>query len=160
MEQRNIILEEASDKARAWEVAWRQATNMTMNSVVMDSVNAVKTKQGKGDDKPRKCYNCGREEHLAIGRSCPAKGKNCAKCGRYGHFALCCQGKSYNNIMQLEVKQISDRGVLIYISLTMLTLWAIRIHLTVRITVLLHLQLQRIKEKHAMQLLLKNQCWK
>ena len=69
---------------------------MTMNPVVVDSVNAVKTKEEKRDDKPRKCYNCGREGHLAIDRSCPAKEKKCAKCGRYGRFALCCQGKSDN----------------------------------------------------------------
>ena len=96
LEQRNITLEEALDKARAWEAAGRQATNMTMNPVVVDSVNAVKTKEEKRDDKPRKCYNCGREGHLAIDRGCPAKGKKCAKCGRYGHFALCCQGRSDN----------------------------------------------------------------
>ena len=96
-EQRNITLEEALDKARAWEAAGRQATNMTMNPVVVDSVSAVKTKEEKKkDDKPRKCYNCGREGHLAIDRGCPAKGKKCAKCGRYGHFAFCCQGKSDN----------------------------------------------------------------
>ena len=98
LEQRNITLEEALDKARAWEAAGRQATNMTVNPAVMegDSVNAVKTGQRKGDDKPRKCYNCVRERHLAIDWSCPAKGKKCARCGRYGHFALCCQGKSDN----------------------------------------------------------------
>ena len=96
LEQRNITLEEALDKARTWEAAGRQATNMTMNPLVMDSVNKVKTKEEKKDDKPRKCYNCGREGHLAIDRSCPAKGKKCAKCERYGHFALCSQGKSVN----------------------------------------------------------------
>ena len=51
LEQRNITLEEALDKARAWEAAGRQATNMTMNPVVVDSVNAVKTKEEKRDDK-------------------------------------------------------------------------------------------------------------
>ena len=98
LEQRNITLEEALDRARAWEVAGRRPTNMTVHPAVMkgDSVNAVKTGQRKGDDKPRECYNCGREGHLAIDRSCPAKGKKRAKCGRYSHFALSCQGKSDN----------------------------------------------------------------
>lgn len=63
-------------------------------------------------------------------------------------------------IMQLEVKRISEGGILIDASLTMLTSWAIRTHLTARRTVLLHLQLQRIKERPAMQPVLKNQCWK
>ncbi|KAL9967411.1 hypothetical protein ACROYT_G025630 [Oculina patagonica] len=98
LEQRNITLEEALDKARAWEAAGRQATNMTVSpptpQVEEDSVNAVKTRQGKRDEKNKKCYNCGREWHLARDWNCPAKGKKCAKCGRYGHFALCCQGNS------------------------------------------------------------------
>ena len=53
------------------QAAGRQATNMTVNPAVMegDSVNVIKIGQRKGDDKPRKCYNCGRERHLAIDRS-------------------------------------------------------------------------------------------
>ena len=86
MEQRN--------KARAWEADGRQAINMTMNPVVMDSVTAVRTKQEKR--YVRKSYNCGRHGHLAIDRSCLLKGRECAKCGRYGHFDLCCQGKGDN----------------------------------------------------------------
>ena len=52
LEQRNITLEEALDRARAWEVAGRRPTNMTVHPAVMegDSVNAVKTGQRKGDD--------------------------------------------------------------------------------------------------------------
>ena len=66
LEQRNITLEEALDKARAWEAAGRQATSMTVNPQLVegDSVNAVKTRQEKGNGKSRKCYNCGREGHL------------------------------------------------------------------------------------------------
>ena len=60
------------------------------------SVNAVKTRKEKRNGKSRKFYNCGREGHLAMDRNCPAKGKKCVKRGRYGHFALCCQGKSEN----------------------------------------------------------------
>ena len=55
LEQRNVTFEEALYKVRAWEAAGRQATNMTVHPAVMegDSVNAVKTGQRKGDDKPR-----------------------------------------------------------------------------------------------------------
>ena len=36
LEQRNITLEEALDKARAWEAAGRQATNITVNPAIME----------------------------------------------------------------------------------------------------------------------------
>ena len=69
-----------------------------------DSVNAVKMRQGKGDERNIKCFNCGREGHLANYRSCPANGKKCARCGRYGHFALCCRGESDG-----QRQRVSDR---------------------------------------------------
>ena len=160
LEQRNITLEEALDKARAWEAAGRQATNVTMNPVVMDSVNAVKTKEEKRDDKPRKCYNGGREGHLAIDRSCQAKGKKCAKCGRYCHFALCCQGKSdnYANRGKLDQRRRgSDRRQ----SYNANFVGDQDASDSEENCAFAHdLQLQRIKEKHAMQLVLKNRCWK
>ena len=130
---------------------------MTTNPVIMDGVSAVKTKEEKGDDKPRKCYNCGGEGYLAINRS-PAKGKKCAKCGRYGHFALCCQGKSDNYANRGKPDQRrrgSDRRQSYNANFV-----GYQDASDSEETVLLHLQLQRIKEKHAMQLVLKNQCWK
>jgi len=118
LEQRNITLEEALDKAYAWEAAGLQATSLSVNpspqQVEGNSVNAVKMRQGKEDERSRKCYNCGREGHLVGNRNYPAKGKKCGKCGRYGHFALCCQG--------LGVKQVSDLGIT-------LTLWVIKRYL-------------------------------
>ena len=77
-----------------------------------------------------------------------------------GMVILLCVVRERVIIMQLEVNRINDGGVLIGVNLTMLTLWAMGTHLTVRRTVLLHLQFQRTKEKRAMQLVLKNQCWK
>ena len=74
-----MLLEEALDKARAWEAAGRQATSMSVNpsspQVEGDSVNADKTRQGKEDERSRKCYNWGREGHLARDRNCLSKGK-------------------------------------------------------------------------------------
>ena len=79
-----------------------------------------------------------------------------------GMVILLCDVRERVIIMQLEVNRISDEdeGGLIDVSLTMLTLRAISTNLTVRRTVLLHLQLQRIKKKHAVQLVLTKQCWK
>ena len=62
LEQRNITLEEALDKARAWEAAGRQASNMTTSPPLADgnSINVVKERQRMTNDGRRKCYNCGR----------------------------------------------------------------------------------------------------
>ena len=67
LEQRNITLEEALDKARAWEAAARKASNMKTSPPLADgnSVNVVKERQQTTNDDRRKCYNCGREGHLA-----------------------------------------------------------------------------------------------
>ena len=54
-----------------------------------------------------------------------------------GLVILLCVVRERVIIMQLEVNRISDGGVLIGVSLTMLILWAIGMHLTVRRTVLL-----------------------
>ncbi|KAK2557457.1 Uncharacterized protein P5673_020188 [Acropora cervicornis] len=99
LEQGNITLEEALDKARAWEAAGRQASNMTTSPPLADgnSINVVKERQRMTNDERRKCYHCGREGHLARDRNCPARGKKCAKCGRYGHFALCCRANFVGN---------------------------------------------------------------
>ena len=57
LEQRNITLEEALDKARAWEAAGRQASNMTTSPLLADgnSINAVKERQRMTNDERRKC---------------------------------------------------------------------------------------------------------
>ena len=78
LKQRNIILEEALDKARAWQAAGRQAANMTTSAPLANgnSINVVKERQRMTNDERRKCYNCGREGHLARDRNCPARGKS------------------------------------------------------------------------------------
>ena len=105
LEQRNITLEEALDKARAWEAGGRQASNMTTSTSLADgnSVNVAKERQQTTNDKRKKCYNCGREGHLVRNRNRPAKGKKCAKCGRYRHFHLCCRGERDSDVVREKV---------------------------------------------------------
>ena len=53
LEQRNITLEEVLDKARAWEAAGRQASNMTTSPPLADgnSMNVVKERQRMTNDE-------------------------------------------------------------------------------------------------------------
>ena len=63
-------------------------------------------------------------------------------------------------VMKVEIKRMSDRGFLVDVQITMLTLWKIERHLIVRRTVLLHSPCLRIKKKRVMQLVVTNLWWK
>lgn len=53
----------------------------------------------------KQCYRCGRDDHLAISNSCPARDKICNKCKRPGHFARMCMQKENKMHEQATVKQ-------------------------------------------------------
>ena len=50
----------------------------------------VDVKGGTSSER-RDCFNCGREDHLATDRKCPARGIKCDQCGEIGHFKLKCR---------------------------------------------------------------------
>ena len=86
LETKNITLEQALEKARAWETANIQAKDMARGESKPPTVNYVKQ-----PDERRKliCHSCGREGHIKRDRMCPARGRKCAKCHVSGHFAAC-----------------------------------------------------------------------
>ena len=98
------------------------------------SVNAVKVKQGNEGENSRKHYNCGREGHLAKDRNCPAKGRKFWKESVYGMTILLCVVEERVMVMKIEIKQVSDRGFLVDVNVTVLTLWGIERHLIERRT--------------------------
>ena len=119
-----------------------------------DSVNAVKTGQRKEMICPESATIVEERDIWPLIGAVQLEERNVRNVE--GMVILLCVVRERVIIMKLEVNRISDVGVLIGVSLTMLILCAIGTHLTVRRIVLLHLQLQRTKEKHAMQLVLKN----
>ena len=89
LETKNISLEQTLDKARAWETATSQAKDMSSLSKPRDG--GVKAVKMSGDGKRKLiCYNCEKEGHIKRDKSCPARGRKCAKCKKTGHFAACC----------------------------------------------------------------------
>lgn len=96
LETKNVTLEQALNKTRAWESANLQVKDMSGVDVgapkaQSEAVNLVKP---SGDGKRNLvCHNCGREGHIRRDRNCPARGKKCAKCSKIGHFAVCCRGE-------------------------------------------------------------------
>ena len=86
LETKNITLEQALEKARAWETANIQAKDMASGESKPTVVNYVKQ---PGERRKLICHNCGREGHIKRDRMCPARGGKCAKCHVSGHFAAC-----------------------------------------------------------------------
>ena len=93
LEIRNITLEDALIKSRAWETAQLQATSMAGSAEV--NVNTVS--RGR-HSRGRRCFNCDQEGHFARDRNCPARGKRCAGCGITGHFAVCCRRRGGGSV--------------------------------------------------------------
>ena len=93
LETKNITLEQALEKARAWETANIQAKDMASGESKPPTVNYVKQ---PGERRKVICHNCGREGHIKRDRMCPGRGNmlNAMFCG---HFAVCCaKGKGKN----------------------------------------------------------------
>nr|QIC95109.1 gag protein [Human immunodeficiency virus 1] len=78
-----------SHKARVLAEAMSQASN---TSIMMQRSNF------KGSRKPIKCFNCGKEGHLARNCKAPRK-KGCWKCGKEGHQMKDCTTERQANFL-------------------------------------------------------------
>ena len=58
-----------------------------------EQVNSVVDGSGGTSSGKRDCFNCGREDHFARDRRCPARGRKCDQCGEIGHFKVKCRKK-------------------------------------------------------------------
>ena len=111
-EEPNIQLAAAIEKARAWETARRQASNIAEGEEGQTNVNMVKDPDSKKSSSrfgTQKCYACGKVGHFASDKVCPARGKTCAKCGQKGHWAACCKSDT-DSKKGGRVKEGRERG--------------------------------------------------
>ena len=98
--------QEVAKIATARETAVKAAAQLASSSIVVSSsssVNAVSRKHrssgttvagakvGSRTSSPRKCFNCGKEGHIARDANCPAKGHRCSKCKKQNHFEDVCR---------------------------------------------------------------------
>ena len=59
------------------------ANSEQVNNVTDSALN------GRGDRNG--CFNCGRDDHFARDRRCPAKGRKRDRCGKIGHSKVKCR---------------------------------------------------------------------
>lgn len=81
------------------EKPFKQNTNTTSTSTMVDDVNKIETKKpwvkrnqtNNRDDG--ECTRCGHSNHKANDPKCPAKGQRCHKCNGRDHFMRKCRSK-------------------------------------------------------------------
>ena len=76
--------------ARAQEAVDLQMVAMGGNANSEQVNNVTDTGLNTNVDK-RSCFNCGRDDHFARDRRCPARGRKCDQCGEIGHFKVKCR---------------------------------------------------------------------
>ncbi|XP_055842044.1 uncharacterized protein K02A2.6-like [Episyrphus balteatus] len=68
-------------------------TEIMIPSTSASAINKISSTIDKNSEKKRECFRCGRTDHLADSKNCPAKNSKCNRCGALGHFARKCQTK-------------------------------------------------------------------
>jgi hypothetical protein len=94
----------ARELARSLETAELQAKTMTGTQpspkypadVGMNSeIHRLATYQKNDGYRKKTCFGCGKQGHFMYDVDCSAKGHECSKCHRRGHFSTCCRRDSY-----------------------------------------------------------------
>ena len=98
--RRNFLEKEGSVTLKDLLVTARaqEAVNLQMEAmgarggdISSEQVNSVVDVSGGTSSGKRDCFNCGREDHFARDKRCPARGRKCDQCGEIGHFKVKCR---------------------------------------------------------------------
>ena len=79
-------------------------------NISSEQVNSVVDVKGGTSGERRDCFNCGREDHFARDRRCPARGRKCDQCGEIGHFKVKCRKKPSRDLQQGQRQSNNQRG--------------------------------------------------
>ena len=103
----NLPLENFVEKIQAMELAEMQSIVMQPHEM-QAGMARLKVTQDKYDFPSNKCcFRCRSSTHLAD-KSNIAKGKNCQKCGKEGHFVAVCKSKPQNLPVNLSQNESSS----------------------------------------------------
>ena len=105
----SVTLHDLLKTARAQEAVDLQMVSMGGNANSEHVNNVTDTGLNRNVDR-RSCFNCGRDDHFARDRRCPARGRKCDQCGEKGHFKVKCRRGTSQNFQQWERRGITSGG--------------------------------------------------
>ena len=108
-----LTLDKALEMARQFETTELSAKGMSSSASAfrVSSSNQKSRSVHTPVTKRIQCYNCG-GDHKAKDESCPARGKECRRCHKTGHFAKKCRQKAPKSGGDTVAHVSSDQAVL------------------------------------------------
>ena len=97
----SVTLNDLLITARAQEAFDLQMVAMGGNAN-SEQVNNVTDTELNGNVDRRSSFNCGRDDHFARDRRCPARGRKCELCGEIRRFKVKCRRGTSQNFQQWE----------------------------------------------------------
>lgn len=108
----NLTLDRAIGLATSWEAAERQAKKIEVGSSLVqnctgDSTDVAAIYTKNRDQEKLRCFRCGSYKHFARDKECRARGVECRKCHKKGHYAEFCKsgGQSGNKSKSSEYRE-------------------------------------------------------
>lgn len=103
----SLTLDEAIDVSRTYEATLIQLGQLDSGKV--RDIHGI-----KGDNKPKKCTNCGGEHLVKPKSKCPAFGTECNVCGKANHWARVCRSKPRRDSRSLSRQRRNFKGRSVY----------------------------------------------